>query len=468
MASNDFLEPTAPGHTGLHTVASSAHGAEHATGPHRSSHLGLLSPVARYDEGVFTPRATLSAVVVPTSRSGATVGGGLALAARIAAARDAQLIIIRSGEASRDPFPKEFLPSSSCPTLVLDLPARSDRLLLPWRNDRHLVATMHRRSDLGLKRNIALLLGRKANWDSLLMLDDDISTYRASTPSPQAGQGHADPSLRLDDVLAEFHEYPQVHAAGYLQKDFDDNSVICHIRRFAGRAQEGFVSGGALVVRCNGRPLPFFPATYNEDWLFFFALMLQGHHVLPSSTVRLAGTVHQKAYYPYSAKRAQSEELGDVLAEGLFALIGRPRQDVASAARSGDYWCEVIWQRQNMIVDLLHEHRFRHPQTTPSMLTDVDDSLRAALAIYSGSSERWGTTLAEYVRTLLADLELWNELITRATPSAPAHATDLREALADLGLADCGTWLCGPRRSRTRSARWPADRKCFLTWPFKA
>lgn len=418
---------------------------------HQSSHLDLLNLVPRYAVGLQTPRATLSAVVVPTSRSQEDLGAGLGLAARIAAMKDAQLVIIRSGEASLDPFPRELLPSSSHPTLVLDLPAEPDELLPPWQNGRHIVATLHRRSDLGLKRNIALLLGRRVGWDTVLMLDDDISTNRASQLPPHDERVGVDPPLRLDDVLAEFHEYPQVRAAGYVQKDFDDNSVVCHIRRLSGRPQEGFISGGALVVRCQGR-LPFFPATYNEDWLFFFALMLQGHHVLPSSTVRLAGTVHQSAYYPYSAKRAQSEELGDVLAEGLFALVGMPLEDVATAARSKDYWGEVVWRRQNMIIALLREHRQKYPETVHSVLADVDESLRASLAIYEGSVERWGISLAQYIRTLLVDLELWDELLAQVSPPRLADASSLADALGDVGLTEYATWLPSFRRPHSRSS----------------
>jgi hypothetical protein len=412
---------------------------------HQPSHLDLLSRVPTYGAGVSTPRAPLSAVVVPTSRRPDEGSSGLGLAARIAEAKGAQLIVIRSGEASRYPLPAGLLPRSAQPTLLLDLPAGSHRPLPAWHNDKHVVATFHRRNDLGLKRNLALLLGQRMGWSNILMLDDDISTTPASElPLPRNG-GDADPFLRIDDVLAEFHEYPQVCAAGYLAKNFDDNSVVCHIRRLVGLVQETFVSGSALVVRC-GEHLPFFPATYNEDWLFFFGLILQGRHVLPSSTVRLVGTVHQKAYYPYSVKRAQSEELGDILAEGLLSLIGMPAADVLSTSLSKDYWSDAVWARQSMIIDLLAAHRQRYGDSRHQLLMDVDAALRASLSIYTGSIKKWGALLAQYVQLLLVDLEMWHECLAQNRTANPADENSLPIAVADLGLADCATWLTRPCR----------------------
>jgi hypothetical protein len=421
-------------------LASSEEGATPLSGRHRPSHLDLLAWVPEYGTSARVPRVNLDAVVVPTSRAYQDLGGGIGLAAEIAARTDAQLVILRSGPASREPFPRDLAPRSSHPTVVVDLPEDPECLLPEWQSGRHVVAKMHGRSDLGVKRNLAILMGQRCGWDAVLMLDDDISTRRASRLPPHPGSKGAHPSLRLDDVLADFHEYPQVRAAGYIQQDFDDHSVVCHARQLSGWPQAGFISGGALVVRCTGR-LPFFPQTYNEDWLFFYALMLQGRHVRPSATLKLAGVVHQRAYYPYSAQRAQSEELGDVLAEGLFGLLALPPDEVVSTARRADYWKWVVWQRQTMILDLLQQQRRRYAHTDHAVLVDVDEALRAALAVYAGSTD-WGVTLAEYIRQLLDDLDMWDELRS----SQQAKPVRLDQALADLGLGGNATWVQGRGR----------------------
>lgn len=448
-----MLTPFSPlAHSFGPTFRTSSPQAVPRTGLHRSTHLGLISLVPRY--GVLARRAgvPLSAVVVPTSRPAEGVSSGLGLAARCAEAQGTQLVVIRSGAASRASFPPYLAPLGSPPTLVIDLPDQADLLLPHLRNLRsneHRVATLHRNSDVGLKRNLALLLGHLCGWGCIALLDDDLTTRRASqVPSPSTVDS-ADPLLRLDDVLADFAEYPELRAAGYLQKDFDDNSVVCHVRRLAGWPQEGFISGGAMVVRC-GRDLPFFPSAYNEDWLFIFSLIMQGRHTHPSSTVKLVGTVHQDAYYPFSAPRARSEELGDVFAEGLFSLLDETRDTVYSLARSPQYWQDVIGRRQNMILNLLLELRTEYSFQASGLLSDVDESLRAALGVYQGSITAWAAELSGYFSRLMADLDEWHTQLDRLAPANPASSLELDEALATLELSPYVTRV-NARSPRLRS-----------------
>ena len=437
---------------------------------HRPSHLNVIGRVPRYRADA--PRIELSAVVVPTSRAVEEVGAGIALAARIAEAKDSQLIILRSGAATAVPFPRDLVPRTSRPTLVLDLSLGAGAVLPMWRNSAHVVGALHRDNDVSLKRNIALLIGQMCNWSSVLLLDDDISITQASRLSPDRFRDHSraedvDPMLRIDDVLADFAEYAELQAAGYLQKDFDDNSVVCHARRLIGRPQDGFISGGALVVRCGGR-IPFFPAAYNEDWLFFFYAMLEAKHSFPSSTVKLVGSVHQKAYYPFLVSRARSEELGDVLAEGLFAVLGRTREEILATARLKEYWQETIWHRQNMILELIQEGRAQG-SANDGVWADLDSALRAALSIYEGSVERWAAELAEYFRTLMLDVHDWYDLLEGMTPNSSSDGLDLAEALAVLGLNEGVVWL--PAKASSVVAAIPlrpavavrsdaADRQC--------
>src|SRR4051794_11847474 len=244
--------------------------------PPCTGHLAMVGQVPQYPVGVGTPRIPLSAVVVPTARPADHAGGGLALAAQVAQAWGARLVVLRSGPASRAPFPRHLLPRG-VEAAVIDLPASAQDLIPSWRSNEQVISTLHRGGDLGFKRNLALMIGLICGWQSIALMDDDITARRASRLTAPTGPGDF---LRLGDVLADFAQCPHLQVAGYLQKDFDDNSVVCHARRLVGLSQEGFVSGGAMVVRC-GPELPFFPSVYNEDWLFMFSLILDGLHVMP-------------------------------------------------------------------------------------------------------------------------------------------------------------------------------------------
>ena len=103
--------------------------------------------------------------------------------------------------------------------------------------------------------------------------------------------------------------------AGMVCRRFADNSVVCHARRLAGFDQDVFVSGAVLGVNCSYLPLPFFPDIYNEDWFFFAEA---------AARQRLAkvGEARQAEYDPYlRPTRAGHEEFGDLLAEGLYAVL---------------------------------------------------------------------------------------------------------------------------------------------------
>jgi hypothetical protein len=80
--------------------------------------------------------------------------------------------------------------------------------------------------------------------------------------------------------------------------------------------QDNFVSGSALGVHCGDIPIPFFPDIYNEDW-FFFSKAVARHELLS------VGDTTQSPFDPFfDPERARHEEFGDLLAEGLYALIG--------------------------------------------------------------------------------------------------------------------------------------------------
>jgi hypothetical protein len=94
--------------------------------------------------------------------------------------------------------------------------------------------------------------------------------------------------------------------------------------------------------------LPFFPDIYNEDWLFFVEHAAKGE--LPC-----VGHARQLEYEPFSdPQRAVREEFGDLLAEGLYALIGTGER-LSRATQS--YWETFADARQTLFDEIVEDLR---------------------------------------------------------------------------------------------------------------
>jgi hypothetical protein len=175
------------------------------------------------------------------------------------------------------------------------------------------------------------LLARLHGWNKIVFVDDDVTLSRTDNVARLAGQ--------LD----------RYQVAGMTVWDFPDNSVVCHARRDAGLSQDVFLTGAVLGVHCNNLPLSYFPDIYNEDW-FFFA------REAASRQLRKVGKATQSEYDPYaSPDRARCEEFGDLLAEGLFALMGEADPSVRFRdqirAADGAYWLRFIEARHDVITE---------------------------------------------------------------------------------------------------------------------
>lgn len=414
-------------------------------GAHRPSHLNLLEQVPRYraDAG----EAPLSAVVVPTNRPLPQARAGLELAARCAESRNAHLVVIRSAAACRYRFPPELSATTAGPTWVIDLPDSPFALLPDLENDHHRAVIRYGVSDLGLKRNLALLIGLCCGWSTVMFLDDDISLRPASQIPRPSLVPSLESSLRLHDALADFARYPDLMVAGYLQKDFDDQSVICRLRKDGGLEQAGFISGGAMIVRCTTET-PLFPAIYNEDWLFMFAVMLRDQHRQPSSGVKRIGPVHQADYYPYRPPRARREEFGDTLAEGLYLLLEHPAAEILREARSLEHWRGVVHERKVMETDLLRSHLGRHGAIDHPVVNDMEACLRAALAVHPTRLAAEAAQMVTYVEAFIADLRTWSACTERIVARTGGHLA-LPEALFTLHLSEHVTAV-SPLGSLTR------------------
>jgi hypothetical protein len=176
-------------------------------------------------------------------------------------------------------------------------------------------ASAGRSSDLSVKRNVGLLLARLNGWRKVAFIDDDIT-------------------VSVQDIARLGHQLDHHQIAGMACRNYPDNSVFCHARRLAKMPQDVFVTGAVLGVNCSDLPLPFFADIYNEDWFFFAEAA--AHRRLTK-----VGEARQAVYDPYSRPaRASEEEFGDLLAEGMYALIEKLHAP-ADFRHSGGFFASV-------------------------------------------------------------------------------------------------------------------------------
>jgi hypothetical protein len=177
-------------------------------------------------------------------------------------------------------------------------------------------------------------------------LDDDVEiAERANDFRPQGPISRA----AVVRSLNEMAKCPELRLVGWRAESFPDNSVVCHARRLVGLPQDSFVGAGAMLVRFD-RDLPFFPKIYNEDWLFMYGILR--HNGKARWQVGLAGVVPQRPYDAFLPQRARAEEWGDILAEGLFQVVGKGQKAEAQIARR-EYWQAVSEGRLRMIHEIM-------------------------------------------------------------------------------------------------------------------
>ena len=231
---------------------------------------------------------------------------------------------------------KDYLAARSFrDAIVIDLPPGYSHPLFYFRRLREIKDQLppecgYHVTDLSMKRNIGLVLARMLGWQRIFFLDDDIRDI-------------AYPDLqRTVDMLGSFS------AAGMWVTEFPDNSIVCHANRMTGGSQDVFVSGAALAVDCDS-DIGFFPDIYNEDWLFFFDAASKGQ--LGNSYLKAT----QLVYYPFAnAERAAWQEFGDVLAEGLYALL---HLDMDVEQATSEYWALFLEARRNFLEATLSRAR---------------------------------------------------------------------------------------------------------------
>ncbi|ONI85503.1 hypothetical protein ALI22I_27275 [Saccharothrix sp. ALI-22-I] len=370
---------------------------------HHGSHRELLLTTT----STAAPMSKIDAIIVPTARRAAAMENAVALAAELGCV----VVALCSGYSS-PALIAQMARRAGAELVAVDVGHLPPGLLPAFETTTMLEGTIfERKVDTSLKRNLGLLLAGVVGWERIAFLDDDIVV-----PDPLDLN-------RAADLLKSST------AAALAVEGFPDNSVVCHAFRDVGGPQDTFIGGGALVI---GRSLlkSFFPNVYNEDW--FFLLDDQG---IGSSAV--VGQALQKVYDPFANDiRARSEEFGDCLGEGLFALL----DEGGTLAHADSYFFErFIADRRAMISDIIDKVAAR---------ADSVEKQRMLVALKAARGRCQLITPDIYVDYMTAwrrDRDMWRvhieELHARWLPrKRHRNATvqlGLEKALVELGLLSC-------------------------------
>ena len=359
-----------------------------------ATHRGLVIRAEQWRTGARLP---LDAVIVPASRP----AWNLDQAITLARASHCALLILCSHRAKPAEVHELLAERSFDDAIVVDLPAGYGHKMFDFRalesiKDDLPAACSYYASDLSMKRNIGLVVARMLRWQRIFFLDDDIRDINAP------------------DVHETVAMLGLCRTAGMRVANFPDNSVACHAHRMTRGRQDVFVTGAALAVDCQQK-IGFFPNIYNEDWLFFYDDA--AHRLLGSS----GHEVTQLRYDPFDdPRRAAWQEFGDVLAEGLYALLDR---GLRLKHATCEYWYDFLCARKVFIDKIIDRSRMANPEIEERLLLSVGLAQKCSIEILPEVLER-------YVRVWRRDLHDWDQRLARVS-QMPSPDTALRA----LGLA---------------------------------
>jgi glycosyltransferase involved in cell wall biosynthesis len=256
-----------------------------------------------------------------------------------------------------------------------------------------------RNRDLSVKRNIGLALARMLGWNRIFFMDDDIRQISSEV------------ILRTVSLLGtEGPGRGRYRSAGMTVKKFPDNSVVCHARREIGEYQDVFVSGSVLAVDTSA-PFDFFPDIYNEDWLFFYRDAAQ--KCLANSGFK----ARQLPYDPFADPcRAAGQEFGDVIAEGLYALL---HTKLGPESADQEYWRMFLDDRSRILDEIIENSAIARAEMRHKMI-------RAVAAAGETLREIQPYMCVQYIRAWRNDLERWGKLL-ETLPSAGSIEKALHE-----------------------------------------
>jgi hypothetical protein len=360
-----------------------------------STHHKLVS---RSEQRKLYPKLELDAIVVPTARP----AWNLEPAITLARAAHCTLVILCSHDAAPDKV-QEILRQRSfdqAKAIVIDLPRNYGHELLEFRGlasieDDLPAARRYYKTNLSTKRNLGLLLARMMDWKRIFFLDDDIR------------------DIGYPDLQSTVSMLTQYRTAGMRVTEFPDNSAACHAHRLTGKYQDVFLTGAALAVDMQ-HDVGFFADIYNEDWLFIFDDVASGN--IGSSARRIT----QLRYDPFAdPRRAAWQEFGDILAEGLYALLDR---DLNLEHATRGYWRDFLRARRRFLEDILGRSDVAEDGVRKRLVSSVQAALYSSKTIQPRLLER-------YIQLWRQDRDEWQQRI--ATVS---RTYELPLALKELGL----------------------------------
>jgi hypothetical protein len=365
---------------------------QHATHAQLIGHA-VPEPVAP-DDGPL-----LDAIVVPASRPAHNLDHAITLAR----AANSHLVVLCSHATHPAEVHDLLTARSFFAASVIEIPAGYSHEFFEfettdWVRKKLPALCAGRDSDLSVKRNVGLVLARMLGWRRIFFMDDDIRDLDAavlgSTVSLLAGDDH-------------------YHSAAMSTDEFPDNSVVCHARRAIGEFQGVFVSGSALAVDCTVS-FSFFPDVYNEDWLFFYQDAAKGRLGHPGHFAT------QLRYNPFEdPQRAAGQEFGDVIAEGLYALL---EEELGAEQATEERWEQFLADRKRILEEIIARSDLAARDIQEDMRLAVQTALKCL-------GEIQPEMCADYVRRWRRDTEQW----TKTLGWLP-QVDSVADALLKLGL----------------------------------
>jgi hypothetical protein len=362
---------------------------------HCESHAELLGTWFSPPRRITQPR--IDAIIVPTARPASFLVAAAELATRLGC-----LLVVLCATRAVEGVVKELVQGHFRPRAeVIGLPEQYTHRLLCFTSSRHPDAGRPEHTDLSTKRNLGLLMANMLGWRQILFLDDDMRGLEVHQ--------FARASLLLE----------RYRAVGFRVRKYPDNSVVCHAHRLTGARQDTFIGGSPLLVDV-ATARSFFPAVYNEDWLFL-------HDGLKERAVAAAGTAEQLEYNPYMTTRAEAEEFGDVIGEGLLRLLhwGIQLHDAGQAV-----WRDLLDLRSEFIEQILESLLpIADDNSDPQRALTAQGALKALTAAKHRLEDIEPGACDSFVKQWRNDLVKWSERILKLP-----RFTSIRKALRHLEL----------------------------------
>jgi hypothetical protein len=378
--------------------------------PEYHSYLDLI------DQGSHSvgTNSTMDIIVVPTGRPAAAI----TKAAQLAHETSTLLVVLCSKKAAAREVAQQLESYKHLAWCAIDIPNDYTHPMLTLTASTLIPTSSQTSSDISLKRNIGLILGKGAG-SRLLFLDDDIHLQAA-------GLRRAASALSKYSV-AGFSPHPD---------GFPDNSVAVHtirvFRQFASQDKGNaspigqHLNGGGLAVNLDTIASHFPEKIYDEDWLFMHDATTR------KQVTRMPETIWQAEYDPFATpQRAAREEFGNIISTGLYDHLKMKTKTNLTEAR---YWKKILEARRQRL-EALYETAttyngvpsLKNNQVQLLRMGKISKSLAAAIKINQSITAE--QCLAYYKAWYEEDTPIWSKHYA----ALPAFS-GIEQAIEFLGL----------------------------------